>query len=64
MLDAGYLPSLWRTQRISFRLLLLAVIGPIAFHALLSADTNVHRRLADTRRKRKLDVPYPLPPLS
>jgi hypothetical protein len=60
LLDAGYLPSLWRTQRISFRLLLLAVIGPLAVDALLRADANVHRRLADARRKRRPDMPYPL----
>jgi hypothetical protein len=62
LLDAGYLPSLWRSQRISFRLLLLAVIGPLAFDALLRADPNVHRRLADARRKRTRDVAYPLRP--
>jgi hypothetical protein len=59
LLDAAYLPSLWRAWNITRRILLLAVFGSLALDDLLHAGPNVHRRLANSRRKRKPHVCYP-----
>jgi len=45
---------------IARRVLLIAVIGSITLDDLLKAATNVHRRLAHSRRKRKPHVRYPV----
>jgi hypothetical protein len=60
LLDAAYIPSLWRVWNIGRHALLLAVIGGLTVDDLLRADPNVHRRLAHARRKRKPQVRYPL----
>jgi hypothetical protein len=60
MLDAGYIPSLWRVQHMTLLLLALAVIGPLELDALLRAAPNVHRRLAHPRRKRRPHICYPV----
>jgi len=52
LLDAAYIPSLWRVWNIGRRALLLAVIGGLTVDDLLRTDPNVHRRLAHARRKR------------
>jgi hypothetical protein len=44
---------------IAFRLLLVTVIGDLAPDDFLSANQNVHRRLAHSRRRRKPHVSYP-----
>jgi hypothetical protein len=62
LLDAAYVPSLWRVWDISRRTLLLAVIGGLTVDHLLRAEPNVHRRLAHARRKRKPHIRYPLRP--
>jgi len=54
------LPSLWRINRMVLTALLAAVIGPITPGLLLSAAAAMHRRLANTRRKRRPAVAYPL----
>jgi hypothetical protein len=59
LVDAAYIPSLWRVWDMSRRLLLLAVMGDLALDDLLRAADNVHRRLAHSRRKRKPHVSYP-----
>jgi hypothetical protein len=60
MLDEGYLPSLWRVQGTVLRLLVLVVLGSLSFQHLLLAKPSVHRRLANTRRKRRPHVCYPV----
>ncbi len=60
LLDAVYTPSLWRVWDITRRVLLIAVIGSITLDDLLQAATNVHRRLAHSRRKRQPYVRYPV----
>ena len=45
---------------ITRRVLLIAIIGRITLHDLLQAATNVHRRLAHSRRKRQPYVRYPV----
>jgi hypothetical protein len=60
LLDAGYVPSLWRAQRFVLRVLLPAVLGVLPINAVRDADRNVHRKLADTRRRRKPQIRYPV----
>jgi hypothetical protein len=62
LLDAAYIPSLWRVWDTSRRCLLTAVFGGLAIDAFLHANPNVHRRLAHSRRKRKPHLRYPLRP--
>jgi hypothetical protein len=51
---------LWRINRMVLIALLAAVIGPITPGLVLSAAATMHRRLANTRRKRRPAVVYPL----
>jgi len=51
---------LWRINRMVLTALLAAVIGPITPGLVLSAAATMHRRLANTRRKRRPAVVYPL----
>jgi hypothetical protein len=60
MLEADYLPSLWRVWDTTLRILLSMVFGTIALSDLLAANANVHRRLANSRRRRQPHVAYPL----
>ena len=60
MLDAAYIPSLWRVWDVARRMLLVAVMGGLGLADLLQAATNVHWRLAHSRRKRRPHVFYPL----
>jgi len=60
MLEAAYLPSLWRVWDISLRLLLIAVAGTPGLDDFLRANANVHRRLAHSRRRRRPQLSYPL----
>jgi hypothetical protein len=60
MLDAAYIPSLWRVWEIGLRVLLVTVIGGLTPDHLNRANANVHRRLASSRRKRAPQVHYPL----
>ena len=62
LLDAAYIPSLWRMQDVTLRWLVGAVIGPLVLDALLHADPNLYRRLAHARRKRRPHICYPLRP--
>jgi hypothetical protein len=62
MLDAAYVPSLWRVWDLTRRVLLIAIFGSLSLDDLLRAGHNVHRRLAHSRRKRRLHVRYPLRP--
>ena len=41
-------------------LLLLAIIGAPRLHALINASPQLHRRLANTSRKRKPQIAYPI----
>jgi hypothetical protein len=54
------LPSLWRINRMVLTALLAAVIGPITPRLVLSAAATLHRTLANSRRKRRPAVIYPL----
>jgi hypothetical protein len=60
MLDAAYLPSLWRVWGTALRLLLSTVAGAIGLDDFLRAGWSVHRRLAHSRRQRRPNVRYPL----
>jgi hypothetical protein len=47
-------------QHATLRWLVGAVIGPFVLDALLHADANVFRRLANSRRKRRPHICYPV----
>jgi len=54
------MPSTWRVQKVAYMLLLVAVIGAPRLHDLFNASPKLHRRLANTKRKRKPQIAYPL----
>jgi len=58
--DADCLPSLWRLQETAAMLLVLAIIGLPGLHHLIHAGPRMHRRLANSSRKRKPHLAYPL----
>jgi hypothetical protein len=58
--DAAYQPSLWRVQKTALLLLVLAVLGPVPIGAMLDAGPALHWQLANTRRRRKPAVSYPV----
>ena len=60
LIDAAYQPSLWRVQKTAVLLLVLAVLGPVPIRCMLNAEPALHRQLANTRRKRKPAVSYPV----
>jgi len=60
MLEADYLPSLWRVWDTTLRILLSMVFGTLGLSELLAANASVHRRLANARRRRQPHVIYPL----
>jgi hypothetical protein len=60
LIELDRLPSLWRINRMVLTALLAAVIGPITPGLVSNAATAMHRRLANTRRKRRPAVVYPL----
>jgi hypothetical protein len=62
--ELNRLPSLWRINRMVLTALLAAVIGPITPGLVLSAAAMMHRRLTNTRRKRRSAVVYPWAGLS
>jgi hypothetical protein len=51
---------LWRINRFVLTALLTAVIGPITPGLVLAVAATMHRRLANTRRKRRPVLVYPL----
>jgi hypothetical protein len=51
-------------QKFVSAILRAAILGYIALDALLAASPRFHRLLAEPPRKRKLQVQYPLKPLS
>jgi hypothetical protein len=60
MLAENCLPSPWRVQKTASLLLLIAIIGAPTLHAFLNAGPRLHRRLANTKRKRKPQIAYPM----
>jgi len=64
LIDAKYAPSIWRVQKFVIAILRAAILGYIGFDALLDASPRFHRLLAEPPRKRKLQVQYPVKPLS
>jgi hypothetical protein len=64
LIDAKYAPSLWRTQKFTLKILLVAILGHLTLQALLKASKRFHRLLAETPRKRKLQMQYPVKKLS
>jgi hypothetical protein len=60
LLGAAYQPSLWRVQKTALLLLVLAVLGPVPISCMLDAAPALHWQLANTRRKRKPAVSYPV----
>ena len=64
LLDAGLLPSLWRTDALARRLVLAAVLGQTTLAALTGAASTIHQRLAHARRKRRPSIQYPVRALS
>lgn len=60
LIDAAYQPSLWRVQKTAVLLLVLAVLGPLPVERMLDAGPGLHWQLANTRRKRKPAVSYPV----
>jgi Transposase DDE domain len=60
LIDVAYEPSLWRVQKTALLLLVLAVLGPVPISCMLNAGPALHWQLANTRRKRKPAVSYPV----
>ena len=60
LMDAADQPSLWRVQKTALLLLVLAVLGPVPIGAMLDAGPALHWQLANTRRRRKPAVSYPV----
>ncbi len=59
-MDAAYQPSLWRVQKTAILLLGLALLGPLPINAMLEAGPALHWQMANTRRRRKPAVSYPV----
>jgi hypothetical protein len=64
LIGANYAPSIWRVQKFVIAILRAAILGYVALDALLDASPRFHRLIAEPPRKRKLQVQYPLKPLS
>jgi hypothetical protein len=64
MVAAKYAPSIWRAQKSVIAILRAAILGYVTLNALLDASPRFHRLLAEPPRKRKLQVQYPIKPLS
>ncbi len=60
MLDAAYIPSLWAVQKTVLLVLLAVILGPLSLTDITAADAKIHRHLANTPRKRKPHVRYPV----
>jgi hypothetical protein len=58
--DAAYIPSLWAVQKTALLVLVSVVVGPLSLAGFLGAEPQVHRRLANAPRKRKIPVRYPV----
>jgi len=54
------MPSPWRVQKTAYLLLLAAIIGAPRLHRLIKGSPHLHHHLANTPRKRKPQIPYPL----
>jgi hypothetical protein len=50
-------------QKTVVLLLVLAVLGPVPINCMLNPRPALHWQLANTRRKRKPAVSYPVPAL-
>jgi hypothetical protein len=60
MLDAEYLPSLWRAYKLAAMILLESVRGQLCLAHLTRAGPAIHRYLANPPRKRKPHIRYPV----
>jgi hypothetical protein len=60
MLDADYLPSLWRIYKIAAVMLLGSVRGQLSPTHLARAGPELHRRLANPPRQRRPHIQYPV----
>ena len=60
LLDDAYIPSLWAVQKIALLVLHAIVLGPLALTNLTAAGPTVHRHLANTPRKRRPQIRYPV----
>ena len=58
--DAAYIPSLWAVQKTALLVLVSVVVGRLSLAGFLGAEPQVHRRLANAPRKRKIPVRYPV----
>jgi hypothetical protein len=57
--EAGSTSSLWRTTQLVLAALLAAILPPISIETLRQAPARLHKRLANSKRKRKQAVIYP-----
>lgn len=60
LLDDAYIPSLWAVQKIVLLVLHAIVLGPLGLTNLTDAGDTVHRHLANTPRKRRTHIRYPV----
>ena len=60
MLDAGYVPSLWKVQKTAIKALIRIILGPVHLDQFLRPDGHLHQCLAHPPRQRKPAVQYPL----
>ena len=64
LLDAGAATSLWRTVQVIFAALIEAIVPPITLNMLKHPSPQLHKRLANPKRKRRQAVNYPTKDLS
>jgi hypothetical protein len=59
LFDAGATSSLWRVAQVVLDALIAAIVPPITLAALGRPSPQLHRRLANPKRKRRQAVNYP-----
>jgi len=64
LFDAGATSSLWRVAQVVLAALIEAIVPPITLAMLERPSPNLHKRLANPRRKRRQAVNYPKQRLS
>jgi hypothetical protein len=64
LFDAGAASSLWRVTQFVLDALIAAIVPPITLTMLKTPSPQLHKRLANPKRKRRQAVNYPYGRLS
>jgi hypothetical protein len=59
LIDAGAVSSLWRVTQVILAALIEAIVPPITLAMLRKPSPQLHKRLANPKRKRRQAVNYP-----